>query len=82
MERPVEAVNAAKWTRAILELKRNNKEITEESVKAVYLRLAGLWLGEPETVQGVTPNTEPQALERVEKLEETRIGKPIRRGKK
>ena len=82
MERPVEAVNAAKWTRAVQELKRANKEITEESVKAVYLRLAGLWLGEPETVKGVTPNTETQSLARIEEIEEVRIGKPIKRGKK
>lgn len=50
--RPDWVVNTTKYDRAVLEVTRSGKEVTEEAVKAVYVRLAGLLLEDaPEAAQ-------------------------------
>lgn len=45
--------NEAKALRAEKELKKMGVPVTEESIKALYLKYGGLCVGEPETQLGV-----------------------------
>lgn len=45
--------NEAKALRAVAMLKKEGKEVTEETVKALYIKYGGLCIGEPETQLGV-----------------------------
>jgi hypothetical protein len=44
--RPNWVVNALKYDRALKEVKDSGKDVTDEAVKAVYVRMAGLLLEE------------------------------------
>lgn len=44
-----------KYNRAIEELRRNKKEVTEEAIKELYTRYGGLVLGEEPAVVEETP---------------------------
>ena len=72
MEAPAEAVNTAKWVRAIQELRKNKAEVTEEAAKAIYIRLGGLWRGEPETAIGVPASSKEFITEKIEEQEEVK----------
>lgn len=69
--------NEAKALRAEKELKKTGTPVTEESIKALYLKYGGLCVGEPETQLGVeegqitypvlTEEEKKQAIEESEK---------------
>lgn len=56
------AVNTNKVERAILALKKEGKEVTEEAVKELYLKFGGAIVDEPETYHGA-----PEALSDLDK---------------
>lgn len=72
--------NAVKYNRAIKELETVNKnlkiqgretvEITEEAVRALYLKYGGLVIGEPETQLGVPEGVIAPPVIKVEEEEE------------
>lgn len=66
----------SKFNKAILDLKKEGKEITEESIKALYLKKGGLIIGDPSTQKGVAegevafatlPDSEREAIVAEEK---------------
>ena len=71
-----------KFNKAILELKNAKAEITEEAIKALYLKKGGLVIGDPSSQKGVEDGevafaTLPEE-ERVKIVAETKA----KRGKK
>lgn len=42
-----------KFNRSVFELKKAEKEVTEENIKALYLKKGGLVIGDPSTQKGV-----------------------------
>lgn len=66
-----------KFHRAVAQLLKEKKEVTEEAVKELYTAWGGLVMGEPTTVQGVMPGDEEAAEARAEEAE-----KPKRKPKK
>ena len=54
MEPFVWVSNPKKFFRAIEELKKINKEVTEANIKEQYLKYGGLVIGEVDTQRGVS----------------------------
>lgn len=59
-----------KYNRAVAQLTKEKKEVTEEAVKVLYTQWGGLVLGESASVQGVVPGDEVAAEARAEEVEE------------
>lgn len=53
IEDAIWAANPRKVERAISELTKTNRPVTEEAVKELYLKFGGLVIGAPETTRGV-----------------------------
>ncbi len=71
MEQPnwVSEGSVRKYNRAVQQLQKEKKEVTEEAVKTLYTQFGGLVLGEPKTVIGVAPGDEEAADARAEEAE-------------
>lgn len=61
--------NEAKALRAVVTLKKEGKEVTEEAIKALYIKYGGLCVGQPETQLGVPEGEISLAVLTVEEKE-------------
>ena len=73
--------NEGKALRAVANLKKAGKEITEETIKAEYLKYGGLCIGDPSTQLGVEEGDITFPVLTPEEKEEV-IAKSEKKGKK